>query len=337
MPRCGSQIYLCDLPVRFDTYQGCAHKCKYCFASRKKDIANIEPDESPAQLLNFINGKRNLETRWCDWNIPLHIGGMSDPLQPCEKVQRRTYKCLEILRETQYPFVMSTKGKLLGDDEYLDILAECNGVIQVSLVSPQFDKLEPGCPPFEERLRIVEKAAKRVKRVIIRCQPYVTEVFDDVYSQLETYSNIGVYGIIIEGMKLAKKSKGLVKVGADWTYPKDIITRDFMRLKDRAHEVGLKIYAGENRIRALGDSLTCCGIDGLEGFRGNSYNLNHILNGGDYVVTDAMKQPGSAGCYKAIYQDTVGSRKLKGKSLQEFMLLDYMEHKDKIDAIMGKD
>ena len=75
MPRCGSQCILCDVPVRFDTYVGCSHACSYCFVNRKKDISKIELNESPQQLRDFINGKRTLETKWCDWNIPLHNGG----------------------------------------------------------------------------------------------------------------------------------------------------------------------------------------------------------------------------------------------------------------------
>lgn len=38
MPEYGSQIVLCDLPIRFDTYKGCSHNCKYCFVQRKKDM-----------------------------------------------------------------------------------------------------------------------------------------------------------------------------------------------------------------------------------------------------------------------------------------------------------
>lgn len=33
--KCGSQIILCNLPVRFDTYRGCSHGCRYCFAQKK--------------------------------------------------------------------------------------------------------------------------------------------------------------------------------------------------------------------------------------------------------------------------------------------------------------
>ena len=44
--KCGSQIILCNLPVRFDTYRGCSHGCRYCFAQKKNDISHIERDES---------------------------------------------------------------------------------------------------------------------------------------------------------------------------------------------------------------------------------------------------------------------------------------------------
>lgn len=90
--KCGSQIILCNLPVRFDTYRGCSHGCRYCFAQKKNDISHIERDESVDGLRSFIEGKRGNETEWCDWNIPIHWGGMSDPFQPVEKQIRASYE-----------------------------------------------------------------------------------------------------------------------------------------------------------------------------------------------------------------------------------------------------
>ncbi len=83
--KCGSQAILCNLPVRFDTYTGCSHGCKYCFARKKQQIEKISRDETAASLKSFIEGSRNDTTNWCDWNIPVHWGGMSDPFQPIEK------------------------------------------------------------------------------------------------------------------------------------------------------------------------------------------------------------------------------------------------------------
>lgn len=75
MPECGTQITICDVPVRFDTYKGCSHNCKYCFVYRKYNINNIELGEGYNSLKSWIEGKRTDVTKWCDWDIPLHWGG----------------------------------------------------------------------------------------------------------------------------------------------------------------------------------------------------------------------------------------------------------------------
>ena len=110
MPDCGSQVFLCDLPIRFDTYKGCTHGCEYCFVKKKIDISEVVPFEGVQALKNFVEGKRVSVTNWCDWDIPLHWGGVSDPFQPAERIHGRSLECLEFLAETQYPFVVSTKG-----------------------------------------------------------------------------------------------------------------------------------------------------------------------------------------------------------------------------------
>lgn len=81
MPNCGSQCWLCDMPIRFDPYKGCTHGCKYCFVQRtgKYDISKVKKGEGAKALLSWIQGKRTSETNWCDWNIPLHWGGRERP------------------------------------------------------------------------------------------------------------------------------------------------------------------------------------------------------------------------------------------------------------------
>ena len=59
---------------------------------------------------------------------------MSDPFQPCEKTMRISYRALQVFAETGYPFVVSTKGKLVADDEYLELIKKCNCAVQISMV-----------------------------------------------------------------------------------------------------------------------------------------------------------------------------------------------------------
>lgn len=336
MPGCGSQCWFCDLPVRYDTYKGCAHGCKYCFAQGKRDISKIERGEGLQPLVDFVQGKRTQETKAFDWNIPLHIGGMSDPLQPCEKQERRTYNALRYLADTQYPFVMSTKGELLIAPEYKELIAKCNCVIQISMACSMYDKLEPGAPTFERRLEMLRETSPLCKRSIVRIQPYFHEALSEILSNIPRYAEAGAYAVICEGMKFKKRNPGLVQVGGDYAYPVSVLKKDFARIKQAAHENGLVFLCGENRLRAMGDSLTCCGVDGVEGFTPNKYNLAHLLNGDKQQPTAKMQEIGTAYCFKACEQNTTSTAELHSMSFAQ-KLSEYAIKKEKyIRAVLGK-
>ena len=320
MPDCGSQIFLCDVPIRFDTYEGCSHDCKYCFASRKKGINIIKKGEGKESLINFINGKRSIKTNWADWDIPLHWGGMSDPFQPCEEECEYSYECLKVFKETQYPFIV-------------DILKDCNVVVQISLVSPKYDNIELGCPTFDERIEMIKKIAPKVKRLNVRIQPYIREAKKDILNNLKLYKEIGVYGIILEGMKFKKKSGHLERLGGDCVYHLKDLEKDFSEIKKIAHSLGLKFYCGENRLRNMGDDLCCCGIDGLEGFKGNNYNLNHLLYDKDKpIATEAMLLNGSGLVFKSLGQNTTVQNFVKDKTFKECMDI-CMKDKEKLKTL----
>ena len=83
------------------------------------------------------------------------LGGLSDPFQPAERELGISLKALEVFSETGYPFIVSTKGRLVAEEPYLSLLRECNAVVQISMVCSSYDRMEPGAPTFEERLEMV--------------------------------------------------------------------------------------------------------------------------------------------------------------------------------------
>lgn len=260
---------------------------------------------------------------------------MSDPFQPCERYYRMSYNALRVFAETKYPFVVSTKGRIIAEPEYLELLKKCNCVVQISMVCSSYDKLEEGAPSFEERLEIARKVAPNVKRLIVRIQPYMHEVYGEVYENLEKFKAAGAYGVIVEGMKFASKRPGLVKVAGDYTYPKALIEGDILKLKQRAHELGLALYSGENRTRELGDSLCCCGVSDLPGFKVNEYNLNHLLHGGKPAKTPQIQKTGTAMCFQSLYQNTANSRRLRGESFESEMLNVYKTKREYVNETFG--
>lgn len=317
MPECGSQCILCDLPIRFDTYLGCSHGCKYCFVQRKSNLA-VKPWEDAKKALEFIKGKRNGETKWADWNIPLHWGGMSDPFQPVERKEKRTLEALKVFADTGYPVVISTKGKLCIEEPYLSLIARGNVVMQVSALCDKYDSLEPGAPTFAERLVMIRKLSGAAKRVIVRAQPYIHDIKQDMIQNIQLFADAGAHGIVFEGMKFVRKKPGLVRVTGDWCIPYEVLKSDFLILRDECHKHGLAFYSGENRLRALGDSLTCCGVDGVPGFVPNRYNACHIVNGDIREATAGQKLPGSATPYQTVFQSAgFYQNVIKGNSFEK--------------------
>lgn len=308
------------MPVRFDTYAGCGHACSYCFVSRKTDISNIANGESLESLRSFIAGKRTAETNWCDWNIPLHWGGVSDPFQPIERHRQRSLEALKIFAETKYPFVVSTKSALIAEEPYLSLLRQCNCVVQFSACSPKYDAIERGAATYEARISAAAKVA-RYCRVNIRIQPYIPAIFNDVIKALPRYADLGFHGVIVEGMKYTKpKVEGLCRIGGDFCYPVETLLPQFIAIRSACHNNHLKFYCGENRLRSLSDELCCCGVEGM-GWTLNEANLNHhLFDPAGMKFTPAMKVPGSASVWGAIEQNTLAAIRNKTLSYADKMV-----------------
>lgn len=307
-----SNVLICDMPLRFDTYKGCSHACEYCFVKLKTDINNIEIGETNISLLNFIKKIQNKEPfeKVFDFQLPIHWGGVSDPFQPIELKKRMSYKCLLVFRETQYPFVISTKNDIITNPEYLDVLKDCNCAVQFSAVGESYDSFEKGATPFLKRIDAMKKITDIGKRVIVRAQSLIPKVGNEFISNLKLFVNAGVYGIIIEFMKYKFAAKNTIKVRGDNCYKFDVIKPIFDNIKYKANNLGLKVFAGENRLRQFGDGLNCCGVGDL--WQTHELNLNHLLwDDKKFNFTKIHSEKGLNASYGLGRQDTKGNQLLK--------------------------
>lgn len=321
--QCGTQCIGCDYPIHFDTYTGCSHLCEYCFANEKPDKNIVMPCNGAINALKlFISGKRTSETRFCDWDIPVHWGATSDPFQPIERTEKKSLECLELLAETKYPFIVSTKGTLIAEEPYLSLIGECNCVVQISAACREYDAMEGGAPTFNERMKAVKKLSRKV-RVNIRVQPYFPQCHDDIKDSIKVFADSGAYGVIIEGFSTRRKAKRIGKMewnGSRFQYPIDILAERFKEIREEAHKCGLKFFCGETRLQFLGDDLTCCGTMGLDGFTPNKYNLPHLAyDEMAPIPTEQMKLPKTARPFRSVDQRTEWYNKVKGKSFAEMM------------------
>ncbi len=301
-----NQIYFCGVPFRLDSYaSACTHACTYCYvraaeltsASRKSRgetimVADeVSVKRSLAIALDQGLKREDINIEWLRHRVPIHWGGMSDPFQHCEKKFKLSKKWMEYLSWYKYPTVISTKGTMLAEPEYLKVLKEGNYAVQISLLcdDDEFVKaLEPGAPLASERLRALETLANAGIWTAVRIQPLIpnSKVEQGLPYFIERLAKIGVRHVLIEGYKVPVrnpkgvrivwevcpearkeyqyndvKSEGfelLLPTWRKWLYTKVAI--------QACRENGMTYGAADNDLRDMGDVICCCGIDNVPGF-----------------------------------------------------------------------
>lgn len=149
----------------------------------------------------------------------------------------------------------------------------------------------------------------------------MAEFKDEVQRGFEFYEQIGIHGVIFEGMK-AFKSSGLMtkKLGGDFCYPSALLYSHFKEFKEELHARGMKFYCGENRLRGMSDELCCCGIEGL-GWKPNTANLNHyIYDRENFKFTEAQRTKKNQSAFSAANQLTVVNIHTKSRTFEELMM-----------------
>ena len=319
---CGIQCMTCDYPIHMDTYKGCSHACKYCFVKAKYAIHNVEPIHTTQSLRNFINGGRNYETRWCDWDIPIHWGGNSDPFQPAELEHHCSLECLEIFADTGYPFIVSTKNPvMLTQEPYLSLISKCRCVLQISMACSKYDRLEQGAPTFTERLKAADFLHDKVTRIIARVRPYFPDCHEDIVKAIPEYAKAGIYGISISSYITKKKTQGMKRYGNTYMFDCDFLEPLLREIKQVCHDNGLKFFCCEDGFEHWSDSLTCCGTMGLEDFKPNTYNISHMSYDDEQPEpTEAMKAINTYQPFKCIGQSQTWAMHCKTMTFMELVL-----------------
>lgn len=129
------------------------------------------------------------------------------------------------------------------------------------------------------------------------------------------------------------RSAGRAWHGNEWLYPLGTLRAALECLRAAAHAAGLRFYAAENRLRALGDDRCCCGIDGLPGWRPNRANLNSLVWGRPLRYSPRMRRAGTASVFRAIAQNCVSGPALRRLSFAQAM--DLVLQVDQFRATMG--
>ena len=218
-------------------FVGCQHACTYCYARFMKRFTGhrepwgefVDVKINASDLLQVEIKKKKKGRVW--------VSGVCDPYQPLEKKYRLSRRCLEILKEHQWPVVVQTRSPLVLRD--LDILQEAPEFevgFTVTTTDDGIRKLfEPGAPPIKDRL----DALNALRRAGIRTYAMIAPMLPGAESLAEALEG-KVDHIIVDRMNYNY---------ADWVYRKysleSKLTDDFF------HQTGRELAAR-------------CGVLGIE-------------------------------------------------------------------------
>lgn len=170
-------------------YRGCVHSCHYCFARRYHAFYDLDAsDDFTSVIMVKVNAPAVLrqELSRLSWQRDLvALGTATDPYQPIEGKYHITRGILEALHAFRTPVGIVTKGTMAVRD--VDILAEmsrkgrCSVSFSVTTLDRQiWERLEPGTPPPQQRLRAVEKLARSGVNAGVFAAPVVPGITDSV-------------------------------------------------------------------------------------------------------------------------------------------------------------
>ena len=286
----GNDRLLCPIPLKINTMRGCQGRCAYCsmqgqhsrWASRAKgQITDVAP--SPIKYIEKIFYRSHgMERALIDARYPVQIGHASDPCQPLERRFRILEQTLNILKDFDYPTIITTKWPtLMTEDPYLRQLSELPAAVQCSLSSESqtaISWLEPEAPSMRRRFAALSTLSDSGVHVILRLWPYIPDLAGNLYEMLGRAKDAGVQTVQCNFLKVFNAGGSAMRdYLADTNLPYEqrhnfkilAVNRqreEIEQLSTTCRELGLRLITCDDWTREK-QWQDCCGVGGLPGFK----------------------------------------------------------------------
>lgn len=194
----GNEGEKCRYNTRLDVYgKGCQHNCDFCYARSLLDFRKLWDHENPA-VADIEKVKRKIAKLPKDTQ-PLRLGGMSDMFAPIEKEMRMTYETIKCLNEHRIPYLIVTKGAMVADDEYIELMDKELAHIQISITTTddEFCKTYEHASAPSKRIKAIEKLHEHGFDVSLRLSPFIPEYID-----FDIINNVKCDKILVEFLRV---------------------------------------------------------------------------------------------------------------------------------------
>src|SRR5262245_12904917 len=302
------QVFFCAAPIRLDAYDGCQFGCVYCFSRRRArrwaskgvHAANSKAFELRLKRVGAGSYLSALD-EFLAMRVPIQLGGLHDPFTAREKSFGVTYQLLRILCESNYPTLISTKGELVVDTEYVALLQQMNVVVRFSAagVAERFRAaIDRRCASFEKTLEKIATLTARGVTTTLRIQPVIPGFAEDALRMTHRAALAGASQVSFEYLKLPKeslrtdvqvmsdvigfdilahmKAMGLAEHGWDYALAPRAKRSFIITARRDCHESGLSFGAGDTEFIPWSDGDGCCGSSSHNFRNSTQFHANYV-------------------------------------------------------------
>jgi DNA repair photolyase len=190
-------------------YVGCAHGCRYCYATFMKrftghtepwgtfvDVKVNAPEVLQRQLKRAARGY-------------VMFSSVTDPYQPLEESYRLTRRCLEILLKHQFPVGILTKSPLVLRD--LDLIRQFDDIEVGMTITTEDDRIkkifEPQAPPIAARIQALKELHDRGISTYVFIGPLLPQNPESLAEKIGPH----VDSVLVDRMNYESKTIGLYR------------------------------------------------------------------------------------------------------------------------------
>jgi DNA repair photolyase len=182
--------------LTINPYQGCHHRCGYCYATYEWS------PEFYDKIYSKSNAPEVLENQLKSWKSetikPVMISSATDAYQPAELKFELTRKCVKVLQKYNIPYYVFTKSTIISRDlelhkQYKD---NCFIVWSITTCDENIRRIiEPGTPPASTMFALINKFSDSGIRCGVNIDPIIPLITDspnDIGSIVDNCLEAGV-------------------------------------------------------------------------------------------------------------------------------------------------
>lgn len=166
--------------LTINPYQGCQHRCGYCYATYKwspefydKIYAKSNAPEILERQIRSWKSKTTIE--------PVMISSATDAYQPAELKFELTRKCVKVLQKYNIPYYVFTKSTIIRRDLELhkQYKNRCFIVWSITTYDEKIRRIiEPGTPPASSMFKVIKKFSDAGIRCGVNIDPIIPLITD---------------------------------------------------------------------------------------------------------------------------------------------------------------